>query len=905
MPANFTPADPENCDPAGQAAEFQQLYDCAPCGYHSLDREGMFLRINQTELDMLGYQRDEVVGKLRFPDILTAASQVKFRKNFPQFQKRGWIKDLEFELVRKDGTFLPVSLSATAIQDDAGNYVMSRSVVIDISDRQERQAIAIALKKSQHFTEQVIHTVPYLLTVYSLDEQRIVYANRSLGELMGYPPAEIDRMGDQIVELLRHPDEPHPVTAGLALIDSLPDGAIGELEHRMRHYDGEWRWHDVRYTTFARHADGRISQILAIINDITPAKQAKLELQHTEERLRYLLTANPAVIYAYKALGDYAATFVSENVQAMLGYTSQDFLADPSFWVNHLHPDDRDRILTNAPQIYERGWHVHEYRFLNSQGNYIWLRDELRLVRDAAGDPLEIIGYWSDVSDRKQSEQIMHEQADLLDIVPDAIFVQDLNYQILFWNKGAEQLYSWPIAQAIGQDSRQLVAEDDLEQLAETMEIVLTTGAWQGELTKITPQGQKLTVLSHRVLMQDTAGNAKSIITVETDITEKKQLESQFFRAQRLESLGTLASGIAHDLNNILTPILGIVEILPLQFPNLDPRTQNLLKILDDSTRRGADLVKQILSFTRGVEGKPTCIQVHHLIKEIQRIIKQAFPKNIEAVFDYSKDLWTIEADSTLIHQVLMNLCVNARDAMPEGGKLTISTENLVIDTNYARIHLDAQPGNYIVVSIADTGTGMTPATIDRIFDPFFTTKEVGKGTGLGLSTAMGIIKSHGGFINVYSEVSKGTWFKVYLPATAQQETDSAPSLALVTGNNELILVVDDEISVREITSTTLKTYNYRVLAAGDGIEAIATYAEHKQEIDVILLDLMMPSLDTVTTVRTIHKLNPQVKIVAMSGLAANEQMTLTLQANGVQAFLAKPFSAEDLLQILFQLCNK
>jgi PAS domain S-box-containing protein len=210
----------------------------------------------------------------------------------------------------------------------------------------------------------------------------------------------------------------------------------------MRHYDGEWRWHDVRYTTFARHADGHISQILAVINDITPAKQAKLELQHTEERLRYLLTANPAVIYAYKALGDYAATFVSENVQAMLGYKSQDFFADPSFWVNHLHPDDRDRILTNAPQIYERGWHVHEYRFLNSQGNYIWLRDELRLVRDAAGDPLEIIGYWSDVSDRKQSEQIMHEQADLLDIVPDAIFVQDLNYQILFWNKGAEQLYS-------------------------------------------------------------------------------------------------------------------------------------------------------------------------------------------------------------------------------------------------------------------------------------------------------------------------------------------------------------------------------------------------------------------------------------------------------------------------------
>jgi PAS domain S-box-containing protein len=902
MPDNFTPENRKNLDKSSSSPteELQQLYDEAPCGYHSLDRDGVFQRINQTELKMLGYEWDEIVGKIRFPDLLTPASQAKFRENFPEFQERGWVKDLEFELVRKDGSTLPVSLSATAVRDEHGQYLLSRSIVVDISDRQH---IELALQQSQHFIERIVETIPDLVNVYSLDEQRVIYANRSCGESLGYSPAEIEEMGDRIVDLLHHPDEPHPLQAGLSQIARLQAGEIGEFEHRMRHRNGEWRWHYVRVTPLVRHPDGRISQALAIVHDITPSKQTELELRHTQERLSYLLATNPAVIYACKATGNFAATFVSENVTAMLGYESQSFLTDAGFWSNLIHPADRDRIFADLSRIFEQGWHIYEYRFLHQNGNYIWIRDELKLIRDAAGDPLEIIGYWSDITERKQSEQTMHEQADLLDIAPDAIFVHNLDYQILFWNKGAERLYGWQTAAAIGQDSRQLVSEDSLERFEEVMDVVLTTGTWQGELAKITTTGQPVTVISRRALLRDPAGNPKSILTVETDITEQKQLESQFFRAQRLESLGTLASGIAHDLNNILTPILGIVEILPLQFPDIDARTQNLLQILEDSTRRGADLVKQILSFTRGVEGKPTYIQLHHLLKEIQRITQQTFPRNIEVVFDYSKHLWTIEADSTLIHQVLINLCVNSRDAMPNGGTLTVSTENFNIDENYARIHLDAKLGKYIMVSLVDTGIGMDPTTIDRIFDPFFTTKEVGKGTGLGLSTAMGIIKSHGGFINVYSELGKGSCFKVYLPAIDAQETQSQPVLDLALGNNELILIVDDESSVRDITGTTLETYNYRVLTASDGIEAIAKYAEQKQEVDAILLDLMMPSLDTITTVRTLYKINPQVKIIAMSGLAANEQLQ-NLQANGVQSFLAKPFTAETLLNTLAQVCS-
>jgi PAS domain S-box-containing protein len=907
MENKFTPDDRQQLasDPQSQAEELQQLYDLAPCGYHSLDRDGLYLRINQTELQMLGYTWDEIVGKIRFVDILTPDSQLKFQANFPKFKERGCVKDLEFEMVRKDGDTLAISLSATVLNDDDGNFLMTRSIVIDISERKhseaERKAIEGELQKSQHFVEQILNTIPDRLSIYSMDERRIIYTNRSLGANLGYPPSEIERMGDRIIDLLSHPDEPNPAD----LIVALPDGDIREFEHRIRHFSGEWRWQSLRYTNFDRQDDGHVDRVLVLVHDITQSKQAELELQRTEERLRYLLTANPAVIYACEARGRFTMTFVSENVSRMLGYQSWDFLADPHFWMTQIHPEDRDRVFADLQQIIDLGAHVYEYRFLHQDGNYIWVRDELRLILDSHGKPLEIIGYWSDITDRKQAEQVIQEQADLLDIAPDAIFVHDLDYQILVWNKGAAQLYGWQPTEAIGRDSRQFIGEDELPQFEAAMEIVLTVGAWQGELTKITTTGKPVIVSSRRSLLHDAAGNPKSILIVETNITEQKKLESQFFRAQRLESLGTLASGIAHDLNNILTPILGIVEILPLQFPNLDSRTKNLLTILNESTLRGAELVQQILSFTRGVEGKWTCIQVHHIVKEVNRIIKQTFPKNIEAVFDYSQHLWTIEADSTQIHQVLINLCVNARDAMPNGGTLTIRTENITIDDNHTRIHLDAHPGDYIIISISDTGVGMISETLDRIFDPFFTTKEVGRGTGLGLSTAMVIVKNHGGFINVYSEVGKGTWFKVYLPAIGTHETPAPPIENLALGCNELILIVDDEMSIRAITSTILETHNYRVSTAADGIEAIATYAELKHEIDVVLLDLMMPSLDSVTIVKTLHKLSPHVRIIAMSGLSSNEQITKTLQDNGVLSFISKPFTAENLLNTLAKVCSQ
>lgn len=506
--------------------------------------------------------------------------------------------------------------------------------------------------------------------------------------------------------------------------------------------------------------------------------------------------------------------------------------------------------------------------------------------------------------ERQHTQQQIRAQAELLDVATDAIIVRSLDDKVLYWNKGAERLYGWQAQEAIGQNPNLLIYNESLvDQLLEIHTALKQTDTWQGELHQVTKNEKPIVVYSRWTLVRDRQVQPKSILVVNTDITEKKLLEAQFLRAQRLESIGTLASGIAHDLNNVLAPILMTAQLLESQMH--DERSQRLLPIVVTNAKRGAALVKQVLSFARGLEGTYTNLQIKHLISEIRQIAKQTFPKSIEVQTNIASNLWSVSGDATQLHQVLMNLCVNARDAMPNGGTLTISAENFTADEHYARMNLEAKAGSYIVVTVRDTGQGISLETQERIFEPFFTTKELGKGTGLGLSTVMGIVKGHNGFIQVWSELGRGTEFQVYLPAVAVVEYYRQTEQDTPYGNGELILVVDDEAGVREATKTSLETFNYKVVTASDGIEAIATYAEHRDRIDLILIDMLMPAMDGITTIRTIQKLNPQTKIIATSGLAAQDKFHGMTDIE-VQAFLAKPYTAQELLQTMKQvLCSQ
>jgi len=368
------------------------------------------------------------------------------------------------------------------------------------------------------------------------------------------------------------------------------------------------------------------------------------------------------------------------------------------------------------------------------------------------------------IMNAQQFEQIKL-QAQLIDLSPSALIIGDLNDMIMFWNKSAEEIYGYTKEEAIGKKVTDLIyTPEQLEDYFKAKDITLKDGKWSGELKQKTKDGRTITVWSNFKLLIDEEGKQVKILVANTDITEKKKIEALLNRAHRLEAIGRLAAGIAHDLNNILQPITMASEILRRK--SRDEAEQRYIEIINSSAQRGAQLVKQVLTFSKGISGEKGIVQVKHLIREVETILKETFPKNIKIEVDIHKDLWAVVADPNQIMQVLMNLCVNAKDAMPNGGKLAIKAQNLTLDNHYATQIPGIKPGPYILITVEDTGVGIPAEIIDKIFDPFFTTKEPEKGTGLGLSTVNNIIKEHGGFINVYSEVGQGTIFKVYLPAS-------------------------------------------------------------------------------------------------------------------------------------------
>jgi signal transduction histidine kinase len=409
--------------------------------------------------------------------------------------------------------------------------------------------------------------------------------------------------------------------------------------------------------------------------------------------------------------------------------------------------------------------------------------------------------------------------------------------------------------------------------------------------------------LEQRV-QERTAELAATNARLTQEIAERERLEAQFLRAQRLESLGTLATGIAHDMNNVLTPILSVSQLLPMKLPELDPPTRHLLQVMEESAHRGSALVKQILAFVRGVEGNRAPVSMPDLLREVVQILQQTLPKTIGIQLDCAADLGSVYGDVTQLHQVLMNLAVNARDAMPEGGQLVMQGTLQMLQTlptlptMAALPDVDVQPGAYVVITVRDTGVGMDAAVLDRMFDPFFSTKAIGRGTGLGLSAVLGIVKSHGGFIDVQSEVGEGTTFQIFLPADQWAANCATSHPDLLCGHQEMVLVVDDEVAIREIMQVTLESYNYRVMTAVDGLEAIERCRQHADQINLLLIDLMMPRMDGFATISAIHQICPQTPAIAMSGVSPTD-IVHQAEVMGFQRFLTKPFSTQELLRVL------
>ncbi len=507
--------------------------------------------------------------------------------------------------------------------------------------------------------------------------------------------------------------------------------------------------------------------------------------------------------------------------------------------------------------------------------------------------------------ERHRAEERIREQAALLDAARDVIMAVDLDGRITYWNRSAEQLTGKKAAAVLGRPVWEVMDGLDRALLQEAFRAVQTEGVWNGTLRLHKHDGEDDRLLESRwTLVRDAYGQPRSVLMISTDVTERRQLEQQFLRAQRMESIGRLVSGMAHDLNNLFVPILLGVRMLSQD--TLDPEKRaRALGMIQRSAERGADLVRQVLAFARGMEGERALLDVRTIVQEVAHLLQETFPSTIRLEIQVDDALWSVQGDATQLQQVLMNLCVNARDAMPDGGHLLLAAENVRVDEPYARRVLEARPGPYVRLTVSDTGTGIPHDILDKIFEPFFTTKPVGKGSGLGLSTVYSIVRSHGGFINVYSEPGQGTTFRVYLPAAPQVEATAAEvETPTYRGAGEGILLVDDEPFVLEAAREALEQLGYRVYPATQGREALEQLEAHAADIRAVITDLVMPEMDGLALIRAIRERWPELPVVASSGLHGG-RAEAARQA-GARAFLHKPYTAEKLAAILHQvLCRQ
>ncbi len=500
-----------------------------------------------------------------------------------------------------------------------------------------------------------------------------------------------------------------------------------------------------------------------------------------------------------------------------------------------------------------------------------------------------------DVTERETGRLRLREQTEILARIRDSIHVRDLQDRIQSWNDGAQKLFGWDAAEAIGKTAASLLAGTSEHNEAQILMDLLTNGMWNGTREVTTKDGRIRDVESRRSLIVNNEGQPTSQLVIDIDITEEKRRERTERRSQRLESIGTLTSGIAHDMNNILTPITMGARLL--RNYNSNEQISGLIDTIVSSADRGTEMIRQLLSFAGGASGPRKLVDLNELIEETCGILRHTFTSKISVRARADSALSPILADATELSQVLMNLAINARDAMPNGGELTFEGSNITLNENTA--HVQLPPGRYVCVSVSDSGIGMPPNVADRIFDPFFTTKEQGKGTGLGLATCLGIIKSHEGAISVYSEPGRGTKFTFYIPAQegvteSQIQPVGSESSA---GQGQTILLIDDEESILRIAKATLEFHGYKALTAVGGANGISMFQQEQSRIDIVIVDMMMPEFDGSEVINALKGIRSNVPIIASSGLKKPEYGKGSLEST--VGFLSKPYNDEHLLRIV------
>ncbi|MFC1558656.1 PAS domain S-box protein [candidate division KSB1 bacterium] len=860
----------------------------------SIDRDGIYHTAEGARLREFGFKSEDVVGKSIF-DLFPKEVAEKGHKRHLKVFNEG--KSITFEQAYKFGNLKKTDhITLYPIEDKSGNIELVGIICRDITEQKQTEH---ELQASERNYQEIFDASNDGIIIHDMNTGAIMDVNRRACEMFGYTYDEILKT---TVGKLSLGEPPYSQEDAIKKIKETVEKGSINFEWLCRRKNGETFWIEVnlKIITFSGS-----EYIMAVDHDITERKKTEkmlLEYQKAVESSEdYIVSIDPEYryIFANKAF----LKLRNKTWDEVVGHTAEEVLGKKLFKKYFKKPIDE--TLRGNTLRYEVEM---EYPGLGMRNIMITTCPVLDNNNNITG----MVGINRDITERKKAEEKLRESEYLLNQIfnniPNIVFVKDGNGNFIMGNKAMAELYKTTPDKLIGKsqldfvDTLNLDAAEIKNYIADDKKII------RSKKIKIIPN-ELFTIGDSKRIYQTVkipltlAGNQDYVLGVSTDITEQKMLEEQLFQSQKMESIGRLAGGIAHDFNNILTAIMGYADLLKHGFGDTPASRENAVDIILSNAERASDLTRQLLGFARGGKYNPVIININETIKETVGVSEKIFEKSIKVKYKLDKNINNIEADKSQINQVLTNIIINAKDAMPKGGELILKTENVSIDSKYAKIYTGFKEGDYIKISITDTGIGMSKSVMDRIFEPFYTTKGNSKGTGLGLATVYGIIKNHNGYINCSSKPGKGTSFTIYLPVSEKEIALKIKEKKAIAGN-EIILVVDDESNVRQVVELQLKKLGYEVLTAVDGVDAIKIYKKKKDKIDLILLDMIMPNMAGKETYLKLKDINPDVKVLLMSGFSQNGKAAEILN-EGISGFLHKPFKLYELSKIISETLKK
>jgi len=861
-----------------------------------LDAAGRVRYVTPSVERVLGWRPDEVIGKvgidLTEPDI---AHEIAAHLE-EVGREHGTVRTYEIHARRKDGSRLWLEVTLSNLVHDP----LIKGVVANFRDISERKRAQEDLRRNEdRFRSLVMNSSDIIVVV---DEEGMIrYASPSVERVLGYTPEEFS---EHAVFEFVHDDDWQPVVAAMLEVGR-QEGASTTFE--MRGYDkgGSTHWFETTFTNLL--LDPNVVGGVANLRDITERKKAEERLQVTEEKYRSLVEDVPAVVYLaeFGPLGRWL--YISPHIELLTGISAEHWISAPGAWADHLHPDDRERVLAEEMQALddEDDLMILEYRCVGADGSIVWVRDEARRVPQENGNAPLKRGVMIDVTERKAAADAMRENEErfrsIFEAAPVGIGLVDLEGHTVETNRAVQEMLGYSHEEFASVTFDTFTHADDVARNRELFD-KMSRGEldfFQMDKRFIHKSGALVWASLTVSLIRDAEGRPAYALGMIENTTGRKTLEDQLRQAQKMEAIGRLAGGVAHDFNNLLAVIINCASFLSESIPSEHEYAQDLRDIRE-AADRGANLVRQLLAFSRKEIVNPQVVDLNDVVRGIQSLLSRTLGEDVELDVKLGEDPCPTKIDTGQIEQVIVNLAVNARDAMPDGGIITLTAENVVVGEDFARLYPGMSPESYVRLTMSDNGTGMSEEVLKHVFEPFFTTKERGRGTGLGLATAYGAVKQAGGYLSAYSEEGVGSIFSVYLPRTAEAGVGdrTVPQEDAPKRGSETLLLVEDDGSLRRLVRRMLERNGFRVLEAGTHEEAERLFLENVPEISAIVTDVVMPGGSGKELVERLLAIDDRPMVLYMSGYPEDVIAHHGVLDEGVP-FIGKPFTEEELVDHL------